>query len=381
MTRKTVRSRGTLQLATAHGFSLLELLVAMAVFLIVSGASFTLFQRHQALLSREQGLAGLNIGLRNALTQIQIDVVNAGNGLIVGAYVPSWPMGASIVNPAPSTPCNNASTYSYTASCFDTLNAITVDPDPTVPVLHPQSLSGGCVTTSASGPTTITLYSLPPSGFTPSSAAAKFHAGDQMLFVAASGNPYVPFTTARLSANGATGGSTNQYVALTFNSTLAGGYNNAGATGNDPLNMTTSQGTNGIDPSKLHDSFCSSDWVLRLSPIIYSVDTTTDPTNPKLMRTRGGVQNVVMEQVVSFRVGAGIFGDLSDNYRYNASTAPANGGYYNDFTEVRAIRVSLIGRTKPDTINTYRNLFDQGPYQVLGSSTVVNPRNLSMNNN
>ena len=54
-----------------HGFSLIELMVAMSVFLIISVTAFTLFSRHQSLLGQEQGVSGLNIGLRNALSQLQ----------------------------------------------------------------------------------------------------------------------------------------------------------------------------------------------------------------------------------------------------------------------------------------------------------------------
>ncbi|MBI3669729.1 MAG: hypothetical protein HY237_08120, partial [Acidobacteria bacterium] len=51
-----------------------------------------------------------------------------------------------------------------------------------------------------------------------------------------------------------------------------------------------------------------------------------------------------------------------------------------DYTLVRAVRVSLIGRTPPVTDPTFkfRNTFDGGPYQIQGLSVVVNPRNLSM---
>ena len=91
------------------GFSLIELIVAMAVFLVIGGASF-LFSRHQTLLSQEQGVAGLNIGLRNALSQLQLDVVNAGYGLILGANVPAWPVGVTIVNSNPTTSCYTAAT-------------------------------------------------------------------------------------------------------------------------------------------------------------------------------------------------------------------------------------------------------------------------------
>ncbi len=112
------------------GFSLLELVIAMSIFLIVGGTALTLFSRHETLLSKEQGTAGLNIGLRSALSQIQIDAVNAGSGVITGAQIPAWPVGMTIVNSNPSaTPtCSPASTGTYTANCFDSLNIVMVDP-------------------------------------------------------------------------------------------------------------------------------------------------------------------------------------------------------------------------------------------------------------
>jgi len=139
-----------------RGFSLLELLVATAVFLLVSGVAFTLFTRHQAVLNEEQLTVGLNIGLRNALAQIQLDVANAGNGLILGTNVASWPVGVTIVNnPNPSTAaCNptnltgaNPPVYVYQNSCFDQLNVIVVDPN--TPAINPCAGTGCTVSTSA----------------------------------------------------------------------------------------------------------------------------------------------------------------------------------------------------------------------------------------
>ena len=117
--------------ASSEGFSLLELLVAMGVFLLVSSVSFTLFSRHQALLSEEQTTVGLNIGLRNALAQIQLDVVNAGNGLILGTNVPAWPVGVTIQNSNPTTAQCDPTASNPTRlcrACFDQLNVILADP-------------------------------------------------------------------------------------------------------------------------------------------------------------------------------------------------------------------------------------------------------------
>src|SRR5579862_1915205 len=96
-TRRTVDGRG---------FTLLELMIATAVFLVISGAGLALFSRQQPLFNRQQNLAGLNIAVRNAVAQLQLDVVNAGNGTMIGTAMPNVPVGISITNSIPSTACN-----------------------------------------------------------------------------------------------------------------------------------------------------------------------------------------------------------------------------------------------------------------------------------
>ncbi len=376
MTRKPVHSRGLLRPANARGFSLVELLAAMAVFLIVSAASFTLFQRHQALLSQEQGLAGLNIGLRNALTQIQMDAVNAGNGLVVGAYVPAWPVGVTIYNQNPGVACNDATTFQYTSTCFDSVNIILADPQtPTC------NLSADLNTYNAS-----TVNVIPSTGASTSNTyASNFKTGDTLLVVGGNGTP---FTTITLTATGTA--PTNSYITLSFTKTNSTGVNPNDAVSPPPPNglMITTH-ANATDLGvQYYKNNPTTDWVIRLAPITYYVDLT-DPNDPKLMRkVGGGTADVVMEQVVSFKVGAALVNDWTDNYYYNASaiddsppppTARDKGGYANDFTQIRSIRITLMARTTPNGTLSYRNLFDGGPYQVLGGSVVVNPRNLSMN--
>lgn len=62
------------------GFSLLELMIAMTVFLIIGGTAMTLFRQNTNLYTDQQGTTALNVTLRNSLAQIQNDVVNAANG-------------------------------------------------------------------------------------------------------------------------------------------------------------------------------------------------------------------------------------------------------------------------------------------------------------
>ena len=136
--------------------------------------------------------------------------------------------------------------------------------------------------------------------------------------------------------------------------------------------------------------FCGGDWILKLSPISYYVNTS-NPNDPQLIRKQAGNPVAVMDQVIGFKVGATIWNSITDTmktqYNYDASTynvnnsspPPYDSAYM--FSLVRSVRVSLIARTQPSTDPsfTFRNAFDGGPYQVQGASVVVNPRNLSMN--
>jgi type II secretory pathway pseudopilin PulG len=110
----------------AAGFSLVELMVAMLIFMIIGGAAVALVKKHVPIFTSQQNQTGLNISMRNAVAQLQIDVVNAGTGYYQGVNIPSWPIGITIVNSAPGTGCFNAATLSYGATCFDRLNIIAI---------------------------------------------------------------------------------------------------------------------------------------------------------------------------------------------------------------------------------------------------------------
>ncbi len=344
------------------GFSLVELLVALVVFLIVSGAAFSLYTRNQPLFTQEQNLAALNVGLRNAVAQLQIDLANSGTGFYVGANIPDFPIGVTLINNPAGTSCYSATTGTYTASCFDTLNIIATDPN--TPPVHPEDIGSNCVSTTSS-----ILFTQPGAGMTAAQTAALFHTGDQLLLVKSDGSQ---MTTTVLTKDGGVSGSK---VQLQHNPTGANGTNGSLL---DPLGISTNAN------NKLGTTFCLSDWVLKLAPITYQVDTSS-PNNPKLTRTQSGITSVVSEQVIGFKVGATLWnsaaGTSSEQYNFDASTygnPPGSDPY--DYTLVRSVRVSLIGRTTPSTDPTYtfRNTFDGRAYQIQGASVVVNPRNLSM---
>src|SRR5205807_503513 len=97
----------------SEGFTLIELLVAMAIFMIIGGVAISLVRQHVPLVSSQQNQVGLNINTRNAVAQMQIDVINAGTGYYQGVNIPAWPIGITILNSAPGTGCYNAAAHTY----------------------------------------------------------------------------------------------------------------------------------------------------------------------------------------------------------------------------------------------------------------------------
>jgi hypothetical protein len=207
--------------------------------------------------------------------------------------------------------------------------------------------------------------------------AANYSANDKLLLLTANGQKMtsVVLTGAPTVVGGA--------VRFVFNSTNADGTNSLA---NDPLDITACDNQTCPTPNNFGAQFCGSDWIIKLAPITYQVNSSNS-ANPQLTRTVNGTASVVMDQIIGFKVGATIWNNATDTvstqYNYSASTysnnTPGDEGW--NFTLVRSLRISLIGRTTPNFNPSFafRNVFDNGPYQVEGISLVVNPRNMSMN--
>jgi len=387
-----------------NGFSLLELIVAMGIFMLISGFAITLFRDQQVASQGLTGQVGLNLSLRDTVSQMQMDLANAGSGYFPGVNMPSWPVGITLTNNVVQTgqSCYTAGTFTYGPTCFDQLNIITAADSTTDPPTQATDSSGLPGGGNCSDTSTGVAYVQAASGLTLAQTAVNYRTGDQLLFLNAKGTQ---ITTVVLTRNGRVSGNA---VRVHFNATDGHGLNTVA---DDPLNITTCDGvrpcslcsiTSGdvancsnLNASRTTNQFCGSDWVLKLAPIIYQVDST-NPADPVLTRTQKGVTDTVMEQIIGLKVGATIwnsgatlFADQGQ-YVYDASIycnlncsspPPAQGDMAYNFSLVRSVRISVIGRTVPDFrgYNTYRNGFDNGPYQVQGIAVVVNPRNMSMN--
>ena len=405
LVRNSGRSR------SEKGFTLIELMVSMAIFLVVSGAAFRLFSMQQNSASMLRDQTGLNLGLRNALTQLELDVSNAGSGYFQGVNIPSWPVGVTISNNviATGSTCYSSTTATYGPTCFDHLNVIAAAAPATYPPTNLTDSTGGtsptlnCSNTST-GVAYLQKAVVNGTTWTLANTAAAFVKGDQLLLVNSTGSE---LTTVVLTANAAVSGSA---VKLTFNATNSDGSNSVA---NDPLDISACDGNTPCTAgNKQGVQYCAADWAIKLAPISYMVcagpgspapcdQSTTSPDiqDPKLERVQNGTASVVMEQIVGFRVGATIYNASKDNstdsYQYNSACysttpnpdipSPVTGSCTTDvpynFTVVRSVRASIIARTTPNwnAAYTYRNTFDNGPYQIQGMAVVVNPRNMSMN--
>jgi prepilin-type N-terminal cleavage/methylation domain-containing protein len=366
------------------GFSLVELLIAMAIFGVISAAAFGLMAQHQPLFNQQQIQAALNISMRNSIAQLQSDIVNGGSGYYNSANVPNWPVGVVINNSVVSSTQDCHSGITYSANCFDSLTVIVSDlaTTPVSPIasttgtIPSAANQGKCLATTTDTHNFTKIYLLPPTGVAAATYAGNFHNTDQILLVTSTGSSY---TTTQLTHDGQTAvvnGTT--YVVLTHGTTYADGHN-------DASDDVTGMSVHSIDQTG--SLFCDTDWVIRLVPVKYYVDLT-NTSDPKLIRQTlsfGGNTSVLAEQVIGFKVGAALINATGTTdtatYNFDSSTFQLPSGTTGwDYTMIRSVMISLVGRTPPieDPTYVFRNSFDGGPYQIQGISIVVNPRNMSM---
>jgi prepilin-type N-terminal cleavage/methylation domain-containing protein len=330
--------------AKSLGFTMIELMVSMAVFLVIGGTAISLFSQHAKLFNDQQGTVGLNISLRNALSQIENDTVQAGNGFYGSLSTANTPVGITINN---------------SAGAFDSFYVIQAG----TPFGVPIDPATPCNISTTSGAVTLA----PQAGIT----TLNFPAGTEVLFMNGAGSQ---MTVAKLLSSTAVGTKIN----LTYTPT-----NGAPS---HPANDGTNSSTNDIfgltwanNPATLTSSFCPTfgDYVVPLTWVQYSVNAQN-----QLIRTNSTqplTPDVIADQIIGFKVGAATYqgaGLSSAGYSFNAAT-----DYGSQFSLIRSVRVSIIGRTSPNKFsgNNFVNTFDGQNYKIEALSLVVNPRNLSMN--
>lgn len=415
----------------SKGFSIFEMLVAMAVFLVVASAAFFLFNKHLALVTEQQSLSSVNIGLRNAMSQLELDLAAAGPNLFsgvqqAGSPVQPFSLGVLIRNntPAAAGACAPNANWSYPTSqaCFDSMTLLQPKPctlagGATAPVLvtNDPGQSGTAILNSSN----IFVTDLNP-GAVLANDIQCFKKNDEVLFVqVAAGtllacDPTQPAVLStycvgvvQLTQDANTAGANG--IKLQHNPT-GGGADAAG----DPLNIVfNSSGSNNFAKANGFSypfDATGGTYVVDLGDgsqdITYSVITSaTDPSNDQLVRCNGATctaanAQVLTDQVIGFKIGAILWDNAKTNatddanYFYDASkyctdavagadcsTTPPPANDPNDFTLVRAVRVSMIARTVPKAnspaLPNFKNGFDGGPYLVQQGSVSVDLRSIT----
>ncbi|HTU35551.1 MAG TPA: prepilin-type N-terminal cleavage/methylation domain-containing protein [Candidatus Acidoferrum sp.] len=197
---------------TEFGFTLIELMIAMAVFVIVAGAAFTLFNKQAQLVTHQQNLSAVNIGLRNAMAQMEMDLSGSALDLFrnvpVGGVGPNQiSLGVIVQNNVAGAPgvancAVNTSTWAYpiSSACFDSLEimgnpkacsgctAANTTSYPNIPVL--VSIDSSADNTS-SGSAIYVVDATPSPTDTVSNAtiASNLVAGDELLIMNANNKP------------------------------------------------------------------------------------------------------------------------------------------------------------------------------------------------
>lgn len=414
----------------ARGFTMIELLVAMAVFLIIAGTAFSLFAQHAALAAHQENLSGVNIGARNAMAQLQIDLAGAGANLLSSVTnAQPFSMGVIIQNNVPgvATACApNTTTWAYplSSACFDSLSVVNLKPcttgsggGATAPVLvindtaPPENLNTNTLTYADDPNASGNVAAL-------TADATCYKSGDELLIVSlptsptneptcAAGQFNYCITAVKLTADS----SEVAQPAVKLTHTLTGSAGAAagcpGVSCSDPLGVVGSSNYQ----NALAKSFVNSTtYIINLgtgsNDITYGVlANPSNASDPQLVRCLGAVctagnSQVITDQVVGFKVGAALWDNGSAsatdiaNYFYDGSKyctdaiagadcttvpPPANDAY--DFTLVRSIRVSMVARTTPQldpTLAKFANGFDGGPYLVQQASVVVDLRNMTI---
>ncbi|MDR3762645.1 MAG: prepilin-type N-terminal cleavage/methylation domain-containing protein [Acidobacteriota bacterium] len=328
----------------AAGFTLLELVVAIALFLVLGLAAVQLTQRSAGVSVGQQAQSALNLTIRNVAAQLQIDLMNAGTGYFPTYDIPGAPLGVTV-----ATTSNAA---------YDTVTILSFN---SALVAHP---SAALDTTTGS----ITVTPISPA--TPSKLAAGYSGAELMIFSdtvnSETGRPYI--TTFPVKSASA-GTSTVTVTMTTANSlpTPSTGACTSGTWNTDPLQISTGGANDvGVDGNTycyLLTTFDTTDWVLITQSITYSVNASN-----QLVRTANGVSAVIADNILSFKVGAMIEGGSTFSY-IPSSYSPRN---------IRALRLSFLGSSTPDPTNPFQNTLDGGHYRIEGASIMVNPRNLSL---
>ena len=351
----------------ARGFSLLELMLAMGMFLVFGLVAVRMANQSAGVSIGQQAQASLNIGIRNAAAQMQVDMINAGTGYFPTYNIPGAPMGAIIASTANSA-YDQLTILSFDPNCVGKPTNSTVDTTSGSMTITPynttaSTMVNSCYNWSSINPIELMVFS---NTVNASSGMANMTTFPLTAAATASGsNVSITFTgntTPNQSSNTGTWTPTTTYQT-------------------DPLGISTNyaisdpipngDGTFSSGVGYLATLFDNTDWVLKTMSVVYGVDGN----NNLYRQVNGGTQQIIASNIMGFKVGALVYNSPTTgntSYKYLPASPVA------DPRKIRSLRVSIIGRTNPDPSNPFTNSYDGGHYRIQGTSFIINPRNLSL---
>jgi type II secretory pathway pseudopilin PulG len=347
--------------ASRAGFTLLELTVGLGIMMVLGSVIISLFDMHVKVYRVQQEVTEMNLGLRTGLDLISADLLNAGANLSVPG---------SLAFPFPVLVQNNVN------GNFDSIT-IYQGYSPSDPRYMPPTttlnISQGNQVASSS-----TLFINPiPGDTTGAQTAALLPNGSFLVIIDV--NPsdpsYGKIAPITLTQDSATnGGGNNLRVKLNHNPTGA---------------QDGCSGLTVVPSNKLAINFPDGSLVVKLAPpVTYSV-STANPARPVLTRTTTAScasssisATALTEDVLGFSQRAQLAnGQLYDDpalyYGTDSSGNPVAAP--NDYSLIKALEVTIVGRTKTDRIDAYKSAIDPTrTFRVNTYSTTIVFRNKSV---
>jgi Tfp pilus assembly protein PilW len=344
------------------GFSLLELMAGLGIMLVLGSVVISLFNMHVKVYRVQQEVTELNLGLRSGLDLISADLLNAGANLSVPG---------SLAFPFPVLIQKNAN------GNFDSIT-IYQGYSPTDPKYMPPTttlnISQGNQVASSS-----TLFINPiPGDTTGTQTAALLPNGSFLVIIDV--NPSDPnygrIAPITLTQDAATNGGSGNNLRVKLN------HNPTGAS-------DACSGLTVVPSNKLTINFPDGSLVVKLAPpVTYSV-STANSARPELTRTTTAScatssisTTALTEDVLGFSQRAQLAnGQLYDNpasyYGTDASGNPVSAP--NDYSLIKALEVTIVGRTHTDNIDAYKSAIDPTrSFRVNTYSTTIDLRNKSV---
>lgn len=363
------------------GFSLLEMMIAMALGLVVLGAAVQIYIQGVSATWKVTQRSEMQQDFRSAANMLIKDLSLAGAGL---------GNGAAIALPSGTTPvygCDQSST------CYINGGSVNYPTQSGTPYLYGliPGLNVGPTLPSSPGHTDAVTVVYTDSTFYLNCFTATVTAKGVVTFAPAVTTPATPWPTPGCLPSGVAtpqavndsvvGLTPGDLVLMTLNGTqmvveVTGAVTSLGSNqytvpfaNNDPLHMNqTSGATNYLNSAPNNATGTSPKRILAVS---YYIDNSPNP--PRLMRqVSGHTPMPVTENVVYLKFSYDLFNDTTNTPVVNQTDGGASAGLLpNQITKINILNMAMDSSVKGA----------QGGYQSVNLQTSVSARNLTYNNN